>query len=115
MSTRTKRLTAAGSAPDEVKTLELSLPIPSDRERRVEALDFLNRAVEQYIEDYGDDVYGDDDESSIKPDIHFPGKKTRRANADDDDFIPDRPEGRAITVPQAIQLCLCAVLIFFLW
>ena len=114
MSTRSKRL-AAGSAPDEVKTLELSLPIPSDRQRRVEALDFLNRAVEQYIEDYGDDVYGEDElESSIRPDIHFPGKKARSAAADDD-FIPDRPEGRGLSVPQAIQLCLCAVVIFFLW
>lgn len=119
MSTRPRTLTKP-SPPEAAKTLDLSLPIPSDSMLKVEALDFLNNAIEEYIERYGDDrtAAGADSEnfdSEIKPDIHFPtpGRRSRSVE-DDDDFIPDR-KPRRLSVTQAIQLGLCAVLIFLLW
>ena len=121
MSTKIKTLPRRASRrdnPEEVKMLELSLPIPADSHKKIEALDFLNSAVEQYIEQYGDEIYGAgasdrEFDSVIRPDIHFPSKGGR--GSIDDDFIPDRRAGRGLSVTQAIQLCLCAVLIFFLW
>lgn len=119
MSTRTRTLTKP-TAPEAAKTLDLSLPIPSDSMLKVEALDFLNEAVEEYIQRFGDDraVSGGDPEafdSVIRPDIHFPDRnQRRRASDEDDDFIPDAKPKR-ISVTQAIQLGLCAFLIFMLW
>ena len=121
MSTRVRTLAKPARGPEETKTLDLSLPIPTDSHMKVEALEFLNSAVEEYIERYGQEGYNadsattEDFDSVIRPDIHFPKKGRKRPVDDDDDFIPDHPVKKGLSVAQAIQLGLCAFLIFLLW
>lgn len=103
---------------------DLSLPIPLDHERKIHALNYLNDAVQQYLDRYcGDSNSSDapepedeepDYDPHIRPKIFYPEHGRRAAAPSRPDPAKMNPK-RGLSMTQAIQLALCFFLIFYLW
>lgn len=104
---------------------DLSLPIPLEHDRKMHALNYLNDAVQQYLDRYcGDsddsDSFEDEEEEfdydpHVRPKIFYPTPGQRRGPAPSLPAPAAIKGKRGISMTQAIQLALCVFLLFYLW